>query len=479
MPFFRRKVWKRIILTVGTFAGLALALLWALSVYFNWISDRNLQEAIAEADRLDPGWRQEELEAEREEIPDAENAALCVEAAYRLIPTNWPSQQLARKADEGDEENVPLEYSIFELSPEMQLNPEQLEYLRTELQKAAPALAKAHELSQLLRGRFQVNWPRYSIGDRLPAERSRAVANFLHLEGILLAQENKADQALVSARGVLNAGRSIGDEPLMISQLIRMGPELLAIPSIERILAQSQALEKALESAQRLLEDEAAQPLLLIGARGERAQNFQEMERIKTGDVKLSKSGGPSRWYDFGENLSGSLYVRFNQAPLLRLATKCVEIAKLPPEDQLLQLKQLKETETKLPTLVALWLPAYEKFVQACVRNQAYLRCAYVALAVERYRLTHGRWPDSLAEVVPKFLRMLPGDPYNGQPLHYRRTKDGVVIYSVGPDGNDDGGKVDRKNPTALGTDLGFQLWDVPHRRQPWRATKPASEEDK
>ncbi len=478
MPFFRRKVWKRVILAVGTFGGLSFAVIWALSVYFNWITDRNLQEAIAEADRLDPGWRLEELEAKREEIPDAENAALCVEAAYKLFPTNWPSQQLARKADEEDEENVPLVDSIFDLSPEVQLNKEQFEYLKSELQKAAAALAKAHDLSHLPHGRYQVNWSLYSIGDRLPCEKSRAVAKLLHFDAILLAQENIADQALVSARGVLNAGRSIGDEPLMISQLIRMGPELLATRSIERILAQGQAQEKALESSQRLLEDEAAQPLLLIGTRGERAENFQEMERIKSGDVKLSRSVGPSRWYDFGENLSGSLYVRFNQAPLLRLATKCVEIAKLPTEEQLPHLKQLKETERNLPVLVALWLPAYEKFVQACVRNQAYLRCAYVALAVERYRLAHGRWPDSLADVVPEFLRKLPGDPYNGQSLHYRRTTDGVLIYSVGPDGNDDGGKIDRKNPTAPGTDLGFQLWDVPHRRQPWRPVKPASKED-
>jgi hypothetical protein len=42
-----------------------------------------------------------------------------------------------------------------------------------------------------------------------------------------------------------------------------------------------------------------------------------------------------------------------------------------------------------------------------------------------------------------------------------------LIVYCVGPDGTDDGGKLDRQNPTKAGTDLGFQLWDVPARRSP------------
>ncbi len=41
-------------------------------------SEQELQDAIAEADRLDPGWRFEDLEARRKVIPDEANAALPV-----------------------------------------------------------------------------------------------------------------------------------------------------------------------------------------------------------------------------------------------------------------------------------------------------------------------------------------------------------------------------------------------------------------
>jgi hypothetical protein len=67
----------------------------------------------------------------------------------------------------------------------------------------------------------------------------------------------------------------------------------------------------------------------------------------------------------------------------------------------------------------------------------------------------------------------VPTDLYDGQPLRLRRLDDGLVIYSVGPDGKDDGGKLDRQNPVGPGMDLGFQLWDVAKRRQPPAPPKP------
>jgi type II secretory pathway pseudopilin PulG len=101
------------------------------------------------------------------------------------------------------------------------------------------------------------------------------------------------------------------------------------------------------------------------------------------------------------------------------------------------------------------------------VRSQAQLRCAVAATALERYRLAHGRWPDSLAALVPEFLREVPTDPYDGAPLRFRRLVDQVIVYSVGADGEDDGGNVTWLHPNTPGTDLGFRLWNVDRRRQP------------
>ncbi len=53
------------------------------------------------------------------------------------------------------------------------------------------------------------------------------------------------------------------------------------------------------------------------------------------------------------------------------------------------------------------------------------LRAFETMLAVERYRLVHGRLPERLEEVCPQFLDRLPKDPWSNGPLAYDRVDDG------------------------------------------------------
>jgi hypothetical protein len=72
----------------------------------------------------------------------------------------------------------------------------------------------------------------------------------------------------------------------------------------------------------------------------------------------------------------------------------------------------------------------------------AQVRATRTAIAVERWRLAHNSdLPDSLAQLVPDFLPLVPPDPFDGQPLRYKKLARGYVVYSVGPDFTDDGGK--------------------------------------
>ena len=68
---------------------------------------------------------------------------------------------------------------------------------------------------------------------------------------------------------------------------------------------------------------------------------------------------------------------------------------------------------------------------------------AAIACALERYRLANGKYPETLDALVPQFVGKLPVDVCTGQPLKYRRTDDGrFVLYSVGWNETDDGGKI-------------------------------------
>ena len=62
-------------------------------------------------------------------------------------------------------------------------------------------------------------------------------------------------------------------------------------------------------------------------------------------------------------------------------------------------------------------------------------------LAVAAYRKEHGVAPDTLDQLVSDYLANMPPDPWSGKPVILRKTADGVVVYSVGSDGKDDGGR--------------------------------------
>ena len=76
-------------------------------------------------------------------------------------------------------------------------------------------------------------------------------------------------------------------------------------------------------------------------------------------------------------------------------------------------------------------------------RMQVYLNEAITACEIERYRLAHGKLPTTLDEIR---VANLPHDIINGQPLHYKPLgDDNYLLYSVGWNETDDGGKIAMK----------------------------------
>jgi hypothetical protein len=68
-------------------------------------------------------------------------------------------------------------------------------------------------------------------------------------------------------------------------------------------------------------------------------------------------------------------------------------------------------------------------------------RVVITAIALKRFQLKHGSFPEKLSELTPEFLAAVPLDAVDGQPLRYRRNANGTfLLYSVGEDGKDDGG---------------------------------------
>jgi len=79
------------------------------------------------------------------------------------------------------------------------------------------------------------------------------------------------------------------------------------------------------------------------------------------------------------------------------------------------------------------------QFKSSC--NTTYNALLLVTLALQAYHAEHNTYPDTLAALTHAYLKAVPADLFgSGESLHYRRTDTGYVLYSIGPDGKDDGG---------------------------------------
>jgi hypothetical protein len=90
-----------------------------------------------------------------------------------------------------------------------------------------------------------------------------------------------------------------------------------------------------------------------------------------------------------------------------------------------------------------LMLPAICRPLQKTAFAQTAADAALLACALERFHRAQGQFPETLDALRPTFIKTLPHDVINGQPLKYRRTEDGCfLLYSVGWNEKDDGGTV-------------------------------------
>lgn len=370
------------------------------------------------------------------------------------------------------------------LGSNVRLTQEQVGRLRQALDRATAARDEALRLADLPAGRYPLAFTKDYISTKVPhLQKARECCELLRWEAWRRAHEWDPNGALRACRGQLNAGRSIGEEPFSISQLVRIAIQVQAIRALERILAQAGPSETALADAQRLFTEEMDYPTLLVMMRCERVWTHICLTRLADGAMKWVDY---FYWFESRDQFTpterAALDRRMAEAArrlhprALRFGSQVVEIAKLRPPQWLPRFTKLRATLADVPESERELFVNPEKLASACLRLQALLRTAVVGLALERYRRQHQHWPATLAELTPGLLTAVPRDPYDGAPLHYRRLADGVVVYSVGADGKDDGGKVDPiPNALAPPVDLGFHLWDVVHRRQAASAKRQAA----
>ena len=92
----------------------------------------------------------------------------------------------------------------------------------------------------------------------------------------------------------------------------------------------------------------------------------------------------------------------------------------------------------KIGNYLFLLLMPSDTIVEARCRTDGILAGAKLVVACHRFERDKGRFPESLAELVPNYLSEVPQDPYDGAPFRYSAEKG--LVWAVGKNLTDEGG---------------------------------------
>jgi hypothetical protein len=318
-----------------------------------------------------------------------------------------------------------------------------------------------------------------AAGTLLPflAELKRC-SQVLQLRASAELADGQNTKALGDVALLLHLSNSLRTSPFLISALVRFAIANIALQPIWGGLAEHQWSDEQLVT----LEAELGKMDFLadyeLTMRGERAfaiatiDNERRTREIISGFVTPQGNSSllvtnkltfmPSAFF-YQTELA---FARMHQQwilPLVDTNSRTVSPAALQRAENSVQAERKHYSPYKVQALML--FPAIGRAVEKFAAIQVSIDLARVACALERYRLAHGEYPETLDALAPQFIEKVPHDIINGKPLHYRRTDDGkFVLYSVGWNGTDDGGQIvfAKGSVKVVDREKGDWVWQYP-----------------
>jgi hypothetical protein len=321
------------------------------------------------------------------------------------------------------------------------------------VERASAALALAYSVTNPSVSRYPVDYEE-GLNAQLPHLKGlKHMAQILGWEAILKARNGDALGAVGSLNVSLNLSQSLDQEPLLISQLSSSAILAITSANLEHVLCRLTLSEEQLITLENRFREVEQENRILTGLIGERA-NINELIRLGTLEpAKLVETSNAQNGED-GVDVPGrklgilslvSGFFERDQNYFLRAMETNIAIARLGPPASIARSNELFQiTERAMSRyyfMSSVFLSAFSYTANRDAGTRARLRLAITALAVERWRHLHnGSLPETLNDLVPAVLPAVPIDPFDGQPLRFRKVPKGYLLYSIDQNLKDDGG---------------------------------------
>ena len=283
----------------------------------------------------------------------------------------------------------------------------------------------------------------------------RMLARLLSLEAKIHLADEHVDQSMDSVINCLELGRKIGNRSPFIVALTGIATYGIGVETAPEIIPSLSKSE--LSEAIRRLESLSEIPLDMAEIfAAERRHSLKHLESVFSEPdwrLRLAESEQmylDDSWYgEAGFTLWQRIQMRLRSwryhkekivGAFERMTWAVREILEEP----------FSEREGRFPTpgrplptsLSETFIESVPKVWFSALVTQTAHEGLLATLALEAWRKENGEYPEELEDLRTDLLQSLPRDPFtDGQPLQYRREGDDYVLYSIGPNGEDNDGQ--------------------------------------
>ncbi|MCP4711278.1 MAG: hypothetical protein GY869_21875 [Planctomycetes bacterium] len=280
----------------------------------------------------------------------------------------------------------------------------------------------------------------------------------------LAMQEGRSEEAFEDLMVVMRAGRHLVGKPLLVEHLVGLAMNQSACEGILFILDSAELTADELGGFQKELEKIYPDNYPQVDFRGDKYGFMDAVQRAFTDDGFMGghlicrDTAGLSNFSVGDTEIQFSNFNNpFTHAGRNSTVAKANEIYEhldkishqKPYQLYINKVESLREMLDDLPRkkyrIIHLLIHfSYHNLGNSTYRGKGWYEATVTGLALKRWELEKGRYPEALAELVEGgYLGELADDPYGPGVLSYRREGDDFVLYSWGADFDDDGGMGD------------------------------------
>jgi hypothetical protein len=314
----------------------------------------------------------------------------------------------------------------------------------------------------------------------LPApQKCRGLANALVARAMLRLGEDKLDDAWQDLLACHRLSRLVGRGGTLIEGLVGIAVDGQAAKAdltyLERIRTDAKRIDNCLRDLQKLRPPAALADKVNLGERFSVLDTIMMVDRHGLGYVEALAGGQFKNADPLGEELAELIVKDIDWDPALRNANRWFDrmAAAARGQDRPIREKDWSRIESDLKALrvkvvdsggpaeallegkddpknrgkimgnviVCLMTPAIHKVQNAWDRMTQTHDNLRLAFALARFHCDYGHYPKTLDVLAPKYLDHVPADIFSGKALIYRPSETGYLVYSVGINGKDDGGR--------------------------------------